>query len=73
MGIMPKLTSEIFEMIQQVNKEEGLTILLLEENLQEALEIAHYAYVPQTGRMVMEGKPADLLQTDMIKKTYLGL
>jgi branched-chain amino acid transport system ATP-binding protein len=73
MGIMPKLIMEIFEMIQRVNKEEGITILLVEQNVQEALELAHYAYVLQTGRIVMEGKPADLLQTDMIKKAYLGL
>jgi branched-chain amino acid transport system ATP-binding protein len=73
MGIMPKLITEIFEMIRRVNREEGLTILLVEQNVQEALELAHYAYVLQTGRMVMEGKPADLLQTDMIKKAYLGL
>jgi len=73
MGIMPKLITEIFEMIQRVNKEEGITILLVEQNVQEALELAHYAYVLQTGRIVMDGKPADLLQTDMIKKAYLGL
>ena len=73
MGIMPKLITEIFEMIQRVNKEEGITILLVEQNVQEALELAHYAYVLQTGRIIMEGKPADLLQTDMIKKAYLGL
>ena len=73
MGIMPKLITEIFEMIQRLNQEEGLTILLVEQNVQEALELAHYAYVLQTGRIVMEGKPADLLQTDMIKKAYLGL
>jgi branched-chain amino acid transport system ATP-binding protein len=73
MGIMPKLITEIFEMIQRVNKEEGITILLVEQNVQEALELAHYAYVLQTGRIVMEGKPNELLQTDMIKKAYLGL
>ena len=73
MGIMPKLITEIFEMIQRVNKEEGLTILLVEQNVQEALEVAHYAYILQTGRIVMEGKPADLLETDLIKKAYLGL
>jgi len=73
MGIMPKLITEIFEMIQKINQEEGVTILLVEQNVQEALELADYAYVLQTGRMVMEGKPADLLQTDMIKKAYLGL
>jgi branched-chain amino acid transport system ATP-binding protein len=73
MGIMPKLITEIFEMIQRVNREEGLTILLVEQNVQEALEVAHYAYVLQTGRIVMEGKPVDLLKTDVIKKAYLGL
>ena len=73
MGIMPKLITEIFEMIQRVNREEGLTILLVEQNVQEALEVAHYAYILQTGRIVMEGRPPDLLQTDMIKKAYLGL
>ncbi len=73
MGIMPKLITEIFEMVQRVNRGEGLTILLVEQNVQEALEIAHYAYILQTGRVVMEGKPADLLQTDMIQKAYLGL
>ena len=73
MGIMPKLITEIFEMTQKVNREEGLTILLVEQNVQEAMEVAHYAYILQTGRIVMEGRPADLLQTDMIKKAYLGL
>jgi branched-chain amino acid transport system ATP-binding protein len=73
MGIMPKLITEIFEMIQRVNREEGLTILLVEQNVQEALEVAHYAYILQTGRIVMEGKPDELLQTDLIKKAYLGL
>jgi branched-chain amino acid transport system ATP-binding protein len=73
MGIMPKLITDIFEMIQRMNQEEGITILLVEQNVQEALDLAHYAYVLQTGRIVMSGKPADLLQTDLIKKAYLGL
>lgn len=73
MGIMPKLIIEIFEMIQRMNREEGITILLVEQNVQEALELADYAYVLQTGRIFMEGKPADLLQADLIKKAYLGL
>ena len=73
MGIMPKLITEIFEMVWRMNQEEGITILLVEQNVQEALELAHYAYVLQTGRIVMEGKPTELIQTDMIKKAYLGL
>jgi branched-chain amino acid transport system ATP-binding protein len=73
LGIMPKLVTEIFEMIQKIRQEEGLTILLVEQNVQEALEAANYAYILQTGRIFMEGKPNDLLQTEMIKKAYLGL
>jgi len=73
MGIMPKLITEIFEMVWRMNQEEGITILLVEQNVQEALELAHYAYVLQTGRIVMEGKSTELIQTDMIKKAYLGL
>jgi len=73
MGIMPKLITEIFEMVWRMNQEEGITILLVEQNVQEALDLAHYAYVLQTGRIVMEGKPTELIQTDMIKKAYLGL
>ncbi len=73
MGIMPKLITEMFEMVQRLNKQEGLTILLVEQNVQEALELADYAYVLQTGRIVMEGPPPDLLGTDVIKKAYLGL
>ena len=73
MGIMPKLITEIFETIQRLNREEKLTILLVEQNVQEALEVADYAYVLQTGRVMMEVKPAELLETDMIKKAYLGL
>jgi len=45
----------------------------VEQNVQEGLELAHYAYVLQTGRIVMEGKPTDLLQTDMIKKSLPGV
>jgi hypothetical protein len=60
-------------LIKRVNREEGIVILPVGQNVQEALELAHYAYVPQTDRIVMEGKPADLLQTDMIKKACLGL
>ena len=73
MGIMPKLIIEIFEMIQRMNREEGITILLVEQKVQEALELADYAYVLQTGRIVMEGKSSDLLHADLIKKAYLGL
>ncbi|MBC7602343.1 MAG: ABC transporter ATP-binding protein [Ramlibacter sp.] len=71
-GIAPKFVAKVLEVIQQVN-ETGVSILLVEQNLQKALSIAHHGYVIQTGRIVMEGKGNDLLHDDRIKKAYLGL
>ncbi|MCJ0764062.1 ABC transporter ATP-binding protein [Variovorax terrae] len=71
-GIAPKFVAKVLEVIQQVNQA-GVSILLVEQNLQKALGIAHYGYVIQTGRIVMEGTGQDLLHDDQIKKAYLGL
>jgi branched-chain amino acid transport system ATP-binding protein len=71
-GIAPKFVAKVLEVIQQVNQT-GVSILLVEQNLQKALGIAHYGYVIQTGRIVMEGSGQDLLHDDQIKKAYLGL
>ena len=71
-GIAPKFVTKVLEVIQQVNQT-GVSILLVEQNLQKALGIAHYGYVIQTGRIVMQGKGHDLLNDDRIKKAYLGL
>ncbi|HEY3366291.1 MAG TPA: ABC transporter ATP-binding protein [Symbiobacteriaceae bacterium] len=72
LGVMPKLVAEIFDMIRQI-AQTGTTILLLEQNVQEALELANRAYVLQTGRVVLEGTGADLLATETIRQAYLGL
>ena len=71
-GIAPKFVAKVLEVIQQVNAT-GVSILLVEQNLQKALSIAHHGYVIQTGRIVMQGKGNDLLHDDRIKKAYLGL
>ena len=71
-GIAPKFVAKVLEVIQQVNAT-GVSILLVEQNLQKALGIAHYGYVIQTGRIVMQGKGQDLLHDERIKKAYLGL
>jgi branched-chain amino acid transport system ATP-binding protein len=71
-GIAPKFVAKVLEVIQQVNAT-GVSILLVEQNLQKALGIAHYGYVIQTGRIVMQGKAQDLLHDDGIRKAYLGL
>ncbi|WP_394790251.1 ABC transporter ATP-binding protein [Rhodoferax sp.] len=71
-GIAPKFVTKVLEVIQQVNQT-GVSILLVEQNLQKALGIAHYGYVIQTGRIVMQGTGQDLLNDERVKKAYLGL
>jgi branched-chain amino acid transport system ATP-binding protein len=71
-GVAPKFVTKILNTIQLINAE-GVTILLVEQSLHKALSIAHYGYVIQTGRIVLEGKGSDLLSNDEIKKAYLGL
>jgi branched-chain amino acid transport system ATP-binding protein len=62
----------VLEVIQQVNAL-GVAVLLVEQNLQKALSIAHHGYVIQTGRIVMQGSGQELLHDENIKKAYLGL
>ena len=71
MGLSPIYVNEIFDIIQEVSKS-GTTVLLVEQNAKKALSIADRAYVLETGNIVLEGKAADLLEDDTIKKAYLG-
>ncbi len=71
-GIMPKLVDDIFAAIQRI-RDLGLTVLLVEQRLAEALEIADRAYVLQTGRIVMSGKAADIAGDADVRRAYLGL
>lgn len=72
LGLMPKLVTELFKTISLL-KEEGYTILLVEQNVREALEIADRGYILQTGRTIHSGKGAELLESDIVKKAFLGL
>ncbi len=71
-GIAPKLVDKIFSVINDIRRD-GVTVLLVEQDVQEALEICDRAYVIQTGRVVMEGQGSELLKSDMIQKAFLGL
>ncbi len=73
LGLMPLLVDSILESLQRLNRERNMTILLVEQNVREALEIAHRGYVLQSGRIVMEGTGEDLLASDLIRKAYLGI
>ncbi len=72
LGLMPKLLSEIFKVIHEISQN-GVTVLLVEQNVFEALQISHRAYVLQTGRIVLEGTGEDLLKSDLVRKAYLGM
>lgn len=72
LGLMPKLVSEIFKIIHEISQN-GMTVLLVEQNVFEALQISHRAYVLQTGHIVLEGKGEDLLKSDLVRKAYLGM
>jgi branched-chain amino acid transport system ATP-binding protein len=71
MGLSPLLVQEVFGIIKKIH-EAGTTILLVEQNAKMALKIADYAYVLETGKIVLEGKASELLKNDDIKKAYLG-
>ena len=72
LGLMPKLVDEVLETVAQL-KETGKTIILVEQNVREGLEIADRGYVLQTGRIVLQGRGEELLQSDLVRKAFLGL
>lgn len=72
LGLAPMLVLEIFNLIRQLN-EEGLTILLVEQNATKALSLADYAYVLETGRVVAEGKGKEISGDPVVRKAYLGV
>jgi branched-chain amino acid transport system ATP-binding protein len=72
LGLMPSLVEKVLETVVEINRK-GTTILLVEQMVQEALEIASRGYVIQTGRIVQEGSARDLLESDSVRKAYMGL
>jgi branched-chain amino acid transport system ATP-binding protein len=73
LGLSPKLTKEIFEIVVRINRERGTTILLVEQNANMALNASDYGYVLENGRIVMEDTCARLREKDDIKEFYLGM
>ncbi|MHA7602205.1 ABC transporter ATP-binding protein [Alicycliphilus sp. T452] len=71
LGLAPLVIKQMFEVIQRINQA-GTTVLLAEQNAYAALKIAHRAYVLENGRIVREGRPAELLADDSIRKAYIG-
>ena len=72
LGLSPILVQEIFQTAQRINRE-GVTILLVEQNVKQTLSICHRAYVLENGRIVLEGTGAELLNNPHVKEAYLGI
>jgi branched-chain amino acid transport system ATP-binding protein len=73
MGLAPAVADTIFERISQIHREDGVTILLVEQRVAEALELSDHGYVLETGRMVLHGTYKTLLADDRVRRSYLGL
>jgi branched-chain amino acid transport system ATP-binding protein len=73
LGLAPLLVEEIFEIVQRLNQQEGVTVLLVEQNAAVALTIAHHGYIMENGRIVLDGAANILRNNEDIKEFYLGL
>ena len=73
MGLAPQLVEQIFEIVKAVNEGEGVSFLLAEQNTNVALRFAHYGYILENGRVVMDGPAADLRENPDVKEFYLGM
>ena len=73
MGLAPQLVEQIFEIVKSINEKEGVTFLLAEQNTNMALKYAHYGYILETGRIVMDGPAAELRENPDVKEFYLGM
>ena len=73
LGLAPLLVQEIFGYIKRLNVEQGLTVLVVEQNARRALEIADHGYIMEQGRIVLEGSAAEMRENPDVKEFYLGL
>ncbi|MFY0611307.1 MAG: ABC transporter ATP-binding protein [Hyphomicrobiaceae bacterium] len=73
MGLAPQLVEQIFEIVKKINEEQGVSVLLAEQNTTVALRYAKYGYILENGRVVMDGDAADLRENEDVKEFYLGL
>ena len=72
MGLSPILVNEIFEIIQEINREDGVTVLLVEQNANKALSIANRAYVLETGKVTVSGDADEVANNPKVREAYLG-
>ena len=72
LGLAPLVVGEIFRIVKELNEREGLTVLVVEQNANLALQAAHQAYVLEVGRVALEGPADELRENESVRKSYLG-
>jgi branched-chain amino acid transport system ATP-binding protein len=72
LGLAPTVVQEIFQIIKTINREEGLTVLLVEQNATMALRVSQYGYVLETGHIVLAAEAAELRENETVRRSYLG-
>jgi len=72
MGLAPAIADQIFETVERIHKERGLSVLLVEQRVAEALEACDYGYVLESGRVALEGTHTSLMKDAKVKRAYLG-
>jgi branched-chain amino acid transport system ATP-binding protein len=73
MGLAPQLVEEIFEIVKRLNQEQGVAVLLAEQNTNMALKYANYGYILENGRIVMDGEARALRENEDVREFYLGI
>ena len=73
LGLSPLLVEQVFDALAALNRDHGLSVLLVEQNMTQALEAAARAYVMQSGRVALSGSAAELAASDEVRKAYLGM
>ena len=73
LGLAPKLVQSIFEMVLRINKELGITVLLVEQNVQHSCQISDRAFVIENGEVVLQGTGSEMLQNAHVRRAYLGI
>jgi branched-chain amino acid transport system ATP-binding protein len=73
LGLSPKLVQSIFEMVVRINKELGIAVLLVEQNVQHSCQVSDRAFVIENGEVVLSGRGIDMLQNEHVRRAYLGL
>ena len=73
LGLAPVVVDDVFAVIRELNARDGLTIVLVEQNVAQSLSLAHRGYVLENGRLVMSGSGAELLRDDGVRRAYIGL